>query len=134
MHSDAQSPTLRGRCHCGEIRFEISGDVGAATICHCRSCQRTAGAESVGWVEVESHQVTLAGKTLTRFASSKGIERTFCSQCGCAMSYQREPSHIDLVIATLDHPERVEPTREIWLDHRISWNALNDGLTHVSTQ
>ncbi len=127
---DSAQPKLTGGCHCGKVRYEVTGPAGAATICHCRSCQRCCGAQSVGWVEFKLEQVSWSGQERTSFASSKQVERTFCSHCGCSLSYQRKADSIDLTIASLDNPEAVKPSREIWLDHRLSWTALNHDLDH----
>jgi hypothetical protein len=37
---------------------------------------------------------------------------------------------IDVTIATLDRPEQYPPTREIWIEHKVSWVTLNPNLRH----
>ena len=32
-----------GRCQCGEIRFEVSGDPLRVGLCHCTDCRQTSG-------------------------------------------------------------------------------------------
>lgn len=32
-----------GGCQCGAVRYEISGGLGRASICHCRMCQKALG-------------------------------------------------------------------------------------------
>ncbi|HEY2357583.1 MAG TPA: hypothetical protein VGH86_09040, partial [Phenylobacterium sp.] len=32
-----------GGCQCGAIRFRIDGELGEASICHCRMCQKALG-------------------------------------------------------------------------------------------
>ena len=34
---------LKGRCYCGEIKYEINGDIQASFQCHCRECQYITG-------------------------------------------------------------------------------------------
>ena len=58
--------------------------------------------------------------------------RSFCGSCGTPLTYQHDdsPDTIDVTTATLDHPERFPPTREIWLEHRLAWETLNPMLVH----
>ena len=34
---------LSGRCYCGDIQYEINGEVQASFQCHCRECQYITG-------------------------------------------------------------------------------------------
>jgi hypothetical protein len=66
------------------------------------------------------------------FRSSPGVARAFCGKCGTPLTYQRDesPHTIDVTTATLDSPEKFAPTREIWIEHKLSWEQLNDALQH----
>ena len=121
------SPALDGGCLCGRVRYRISRAPVSAGICHCRSCRLPAGAESVAWATVPRDGVALTGP-VTVYASSPGIRRGFCPTCGSALTYDDGGATIDVVLATLDDPEAIRPEREIWLEHRISWNALDPDL------
>ena len=35
---------LTGGCNCGEVRFEVTEPLVAASYCHCKRCQRRSGA------------------------------------------------------------------------------------------
>ena len=59
---------LEGGCLCGDIRYKVSGELSKderPSLCHCRICQRAAGAPVVGWatfneVCVQHHVVLTA--------------------------------------------------------------------------
>lgn len=119
---------LTGGCHCGTIRYRIDGPVVSAGICHCASCRRTAGAESVAWLTVAPGDIVQLAGDPTRYTSSPGVTRTFCPVCGTSLTFQNGLSSIDITLASLDDPEAVPPTREWWLDHRVSWNPANPAL------
>lgn len=120
--------SLTGGCHCGSIRYRVEGEIVGACICHCASCRRTVGAESVGWLSVGTDALVLLAGDPTRYTSSPGVTRTFCPVCGTSLTYQFEAGQIDIILASLDDPEAVVPTREFWLDHRLSWNPANPDL------
>jgi hypothetical protein len=88
----------------------------------------------VAWVVFRSADFAFLGDVPARFASSPGVERTFCRDCGTPLTYQRtdEPETIDVTTVTLDAPEDFPPTREIWLEDRLPWESLNGALPHYA--
>jgi hypothetical protein len=60
------------------------------------------------------------------------VLRTFCGRCGTPLTYQNDdsPETIDVTTASLDEPQRFAPSREIWLDHRLAWEPVNEALPH----
>ena len=58
------------------------------------------------------------------------MERGFCARCGTSLSYARanRPGLFDVTTASLDDPEAFPPTKEIWIEERLSWEAANPGL------
>ncbi|MFT5504826.1 MAG: hypothetical protein ACI8XC_002543, partial [Gammaproteobacteria bacterium] len=34
---------LKGSCHCGKVRYEIRGELGAIVCCHCSQCRKSQG-------------------------------------------------------------------------------------------
>ena len=120
--------SLEGGCLCGDIRYRITEHPGASAICHCVSCRLAAGAESVGWVVCPQDGFTFLTGTPRTYQSSKGVQRTFCERCGSSLTYKKRPDWIDVTMATLDDPEEIPPTKEVWCESRISWNNQNPDL------
>jgi hypothetical protein len=121
---------LEGGCLCGRIRYQIKRSPIATGICHCKSCRRAAGAESVAWAVNRSDAFAFVGIRPRLFQSSEGVERTFCGDCGTTLTYRSSPESIDVTLATLDEPELLPPTKETWCRDRLSWNPLNSALAH----
>lgn len=122
---------ITGGCLCGAVRFASQGPVRAATLCHCSSCRRSAGAPSVAWVVLPAEGFVFAGEP-ARYASSEGVERTFCRTCGTSLTYRHygRLDAIDVTTASLDEPEAFPPTKEIYTAERLAWEALNPALQH----
>ena len=123
---------LQGGCLCLSIRYRITGEPLARSSCHCRSCRLAAGAPSVAWITVKRGDFALISGDAVRFRSSPPVVRTFCGKCGTPLTYQHhdDPDTIDVTTATLDQPEAFPPTREVWLEDKLSWEPLNEHLQH----
>ena len=119
-----------GGCLCGTVRYRVSGDPVAATLCHCGSCRRASGGTNVAWVVFEKDQFEWLSDEPAAFSSSPGIHWLFCDQCGSLVGYRRasRPEHVDITTGTLDNPDRFPPTVEIWLEQRIGWETLHPTL------
>jgi len=119
-----------GGCLCGALRYRVSGDPLAATLCHCRSCRRASGGVSVAWVVFAKAGVEWFKGGPHEYSSSPGIHWRFCGDCGSLVGYRRDsrPEHIDVTTATLDAPDAFAPTVEIWTGDKIAWEALNPDL------
>lgn len=72
---------LTGRCLCGAVTIEVSGDyVAAIGACHCLMCQRWNGILYAAF-SASADAVTVTGP-VTRYPSSHFSERAFCTTCG----------------------------------------------------
>lgn len=127
--------TRTGQCLCGQITYEISGDLIATAVCHCEHCQRqSGGAFSVNLVLLES-QLNLSGTLSTyedrgQSGDAVYVHRRFCGDCGSPIySAFVEPAGVLAVKAgTLDDRSDVNPTAEVWCDHKQPWVDL-PGMT-----
>lgn len=116
--------TLSGRCHCGAIRYEISGEPITHALCHCGDCRRHAGAPMVGWAMFRAEAVrTLTGQAKV-YGSSEHGRRHFCADCGTGLFYTNDqilPGIIDVQSATLDEPGELPARVHVQVAERISW-------------
>ncbi len=114
---------LTGGCHCGAVRFEAAGEPSAHHLCHCTDCQRTSGAPMVAWITVQQEDLTLTGEPAV-YASSEGVQRYFCIQCGTGLFYAnflRSPGTVDIQTAVLDEPDDHAPTAHIHTADQLGW-------------
>lgn len=119
-----------GGCLCGAIRYRVTGEPVAATLCHCRSCRRASGGTNVAWAVFETRAFQWLSGYPRCYSSTPGLEWLFCRDCGSLVGYRRasRPDHMDITTGTLDDPDLYPPTVEIWLEHRIGWETLDPKL------
>jgi hypothetical protein len=119
-----------GGCLCGAIRYRVSGDPVATTLCHCRSCRRASGGTNVAWTVFNRSDFRWLSGYPRAYSSSPGLEWLYCRDCGSLVGYRRSsrPEHMDITTGTLDEPALFPPAVEIWLEHKIGWETLDPKL------
>lgn len=123
--------TRTGRCLCGEVSYELAGDLVATAVCHCAHCQRqSGGAFSVNLVAHES-QLTVSGELKTyEETGERGdavyVRRRFCGSCGSPIVSElaQTAGLVAVKAGTLDDTAEVHPTVEVWCVDRQPWVAL----------
>jgi hypothetical protein len=123
-----------GGCLCSAVRYRIIGAPRYSVICHCATCRKASGAQSVAWVTFDRENFSWLKGTPKKYSSSAGVTRTFCDQCGTPLTYENVGSigTLDVTTASTDDPARFPPSMEVWLEHRIEWEAINGALAHCS--
>jgi hypothetical protein len=121
------SGAAEGGCLCGAVRYRVSGEPVASTLCHCRSCRRASGGTNVAWAVFDRGLFQWLSGYPAAYSSSPGIEWLHCRHCGSLVGYRRasRPDHMDVTTGTLDEPDRFPPAVEIWLEHKIEWATLH---------
>src|SRR3954451_8629728 len=80
---------IKGGCLCGAVRYSATVEQAAATVCHCRDCQKFTGSAFATLVAVPKEAVTIDG-TRQPFSSlggsGKPILRHFCPRCGASLA------------------------------------------------
>lgn len=119
-----------GGCFCGRVRYRIEGEPLGSAICHCESCRRTSGAQSIAWLTVPVKKFSFVSGEPADYRSSDAVSRTFCQSCGTSLTYRHDEEHdsIDVTTASLDLPDEFPPTHHIWLEDKVAWESVNDGL------
>ncbi len=118
-----------GGCFCGRVRYRVAGEPLGSAICHCVSCRKASGAQSVAWLTFPLEGFSFVSGAPAEYRSSDEVSRTFCEGCGTSLTYQHDgdPDSIDVTTASLDLPNEA-PTRHIWLEDKVAWEGVNDGL------
>lgn len=110
-----------GGCQCGAVRFAVDGELGRATICHCRMCQKAFGSFFGPFVSVKVPELTWTRGEPKRFQSSNKIRRGFCEACGTPLTYEWSEDVIELAIGAFDEPASIRPTAQLARDARLPW-------------
>ena len=116
--------THSGQCLCGAVKYALAGEPNSGALCHCRDCQRAAGAPAVSWAMFPESALTVTQGTPRTINSSGAAMRSFCADCGSGLFYRNEtflPGIVDVQTATLDTPDALPPSVQIQVAERLGW-------------
>jgi len=76
--------THEGKCFCGAVQIQVSGDPAAMGYCHCSSCRHwSAGpVNAFSLWPPASVKVTKGADQLATYTKNPTSERQFCKKCG----------------------------------------------------
>lgn len=103
-----------GGCLCGAVRIEARGRPYRVGICHCLDCRKHHGALFHASAVFPETAVTVTGET------GDYAGRQFCRRCGSPV-VSRSADEVEVHLGTLDAPDRLVPTYELWTIRRESW-------------
>ena len=124
-----------GGCFCGAVRYRVTGPGTDLCICHCTSCRRATGVPGVAWGTFSRASFEVQNGQLAERRSSAQVLRGFCANCGTALTYRHEQrgSEIDVTLATLDDAGKLAPQAHIWVQDKLPWVSITDGLPQYPT-
>jgi hypothetical protein len=124
-----------GGCLCGAVRYRISPCEGDSAYCHCRTCQRSAGAPVLAWMSIPTEAFQFLATMPNVFRSGPASQREFCGMCGTQLLYRGSHGRtVDINTATLDDPTLAPPQYHIWRMSRIAWFETADHLPRFDGQ
>jgi hypothetical protein len=104
--------TYEGRCHCGRVRFRVTGDLAAVIECNCSICTKKGFLHLI--VPPDRFELLGGGEELTTYRFNTGAARhSFCRHCGVHPFYvpRSDPDKIDVNVRCLEgvDPEALRP-------------------------
>jgi hypothetical protein len=95
--------TMEGGCHCGRIRFRVTGDLAQTTICNCSICSKKGFLHLI--VPPEQFDLLSGADDLATYQFNTNTARhPFCRVCGIHAFYvpRSDPDKIDVNVRCLD--------------------------------
>lgn len=124
--------THTGGCQCGAVRFRVEGELGDASVCHCRMCQKAFGSFYAPLVSVRGANLVWTRGEPKKFQSSNAATRGFCENCGTPLTYEA-PDGVAVAIGAFDHPEAIVPKIQWGTEAKIPYVDHIADLTQHET-
>lgn len=115
-----------GSCLCGEVEYQISGNLGIFQYCHCSRCRKVSGSAHASNIFVRpEHFSWLKGESLVgkyEPTDTKYFATAFCKNCGSSLPWASKGGKTVIVPAgTLnDHPG-ITPSQNIFFASKAPW-------------
>ncbi len=121
-----QEAEVKGGCHCGQIRYNVTSTPGFHFYCQCTDCQKISGGAYLGYLAVAEDALAMDGnaKCYSRTSGTGGAVHTyFCPECGSPLYAQIEGnSNIVLIVSSLDDTSVFKPQRVMFGDSAPEWD------------
>jgi len=113
----------KGHCLCGAISFEYAGDELWRGHCHCESCRRQTASPVTTFMGVANGRWHWTKGNPKYYASSPGVKRYFCGDCGSPVAFEAErcPNEIHFYASLLDSHQNFQPDHHYHWEERVSW-------------
>ncbi|HWK74276.1 MAG TPA: GFA family protein [Povalibacter sp.] len=122
----------QGSCLCGEVKYELTGEIGSGLFCHCSRCRKANGSAFAANAPIATADLRIVSGAalLKRFSTAEGVHRVFCSNCGSPLFSRRDhaPETLRLRLGTLDTPLTRGPQAHIFTASKAEWFEINDSL------
>ena len=129
---------IEGGCTCRAVRYRMTSAPLFVHCCHCRWCQREAGASFALNALIEADRVVVlqgAPEAVnTPSNSGKGQKIFRCPTCRVAVwsNYAGAADAIKFVrVGTLDNPDALPPDIHIFTSSKQPWVVLREGTPAV---
>ena len=117
----------KGSCLCGDIRFEVTGELEPAIACHCTQCRKQTG-HYFASSDVPRAALHVTGN-VSWYASSEKVRRGFCARCGSTLFWDPiRKDRIAIALGAFDTPTQTRLKMHIFVASKGDYYDIGDGL------
>lgn len=124
-----ESDLTTGGCLCGQVSFELKGELRPVTYCHCEQCRKTSGHFVASTAVSPDGLRFLNDQGLAWYKSSAIAERGFCKVCGSSLFWRpAHGRHVSVMAGTLSAPTGLSASEHIYVADASDYYVIADGL------
>ena len=133
MAEDQVNQVTQGQCLCGQVQFEMQGELRGIVNCHCSKCRKFHGNYGAYTsLKVENLKIT-EEKSLKWFRSptdeTPHVHRGFCSECGSSLFWHpKDQPYIAVAAGSLVGPTNLKTIGHVWCSQKPDFYEIDDDL------
>ena len=122
--------TLRGKCLCGAVQYEVEDQFRYCLSCHCSNCRRATGAAFKPFAGIERAKLRiLSGADRLLIFGKESPHDAHCGKCGSLLySLVREAEYVHVTLGTLVDDPSIRPSAHIFVGSKAPWYTIMDDL------
>ena len=122
--------TLRGKCLCGAVQYQVTDAFAYALNCHCSNCRRATGAAFKPFAGIARTALAVThGTDRLLIYGSEDNHDAHCDGCGSMLySLVRDGAYVHVTLGTLIDPPTIRPGAHIFVGSKAPWFAITDDL------
>lgn len=124
------SPVITGSCLCGEVRYEISGQLQHADHCHCSQCRRQHGAAFATYADFSQADFRwVSGEQQTTvYSNDAAAGWCFCQRCGSTLGGTENGVLTSVTLGTVTSDAGITASAHIFVGSKADWYVIEDSL------
>ncbi len=123
---------IKGRCECGNVQYEVNGELTEFCHCHCSVCRKLHGAAFVTWggVARDEFSYTSGANDVKAYAFSDNADSIFCTHCGSRLlvDYKPEREMLYITLGTVIGDVDCPPGFHQFVGSKAPWFEISDDL------
>jgi hypothetical protein len=123
-NSRSTGSTVRGRCLCGSVEFEVVDSPQNLYQCHCSLCHKQSGsAANAAFIVPGEKLFWKAGEGLiSSYVKPTGFRSNFCSRCGSPVpNFIGKTAFVWVPAGLLEDPVSLKIALHLFVGSRASW-------------
>ena len=123
--------TISGECFCGDITYEVSGNLRDARSCHCSRCRKAFSSQASAYALVDPKEFKwkTGEDLLASYVGEHGFGLQFCRKCGSTLSGIYKGIVHGVTLGCVNGDPGVEIGHHIFVGSKAAWEVLPDGQT-----
>lgn len=123
----------QGSCECGDVKFEVTGELRPVIACHCDQCRKSSGHYwAATYADSQNMKIT-RGRTLTWFQSTDVVRKGFCRTCGSSLFWRLDGRDgCSISAGAFDTELPVKLKKHIFVSEKGCYYDIHDGLPQAA--
>lgn len=122
--------SITGECFCGEVKYQIKGELHDARSCHCSRCRKAFSSQASAYALVQPGEFewTSGEENLTSYIGEHGYGYRFCAKCGSVLAGVFKDDVHGVTLGCVNGDPKIKLSRHIYVGSKASWELIPDGV------